>query len=112
MTCSNDFFLPIPDQAVEWQEAGGDIQHRPRGLLRCTWVNNRNAAVVASESQRVSTRRKANSMDPARGVIQELPTDSVKWETLTPSTRFWARINALNVTRENSGVGVRGSGGE
>lgn len=109
VSCSNDLILPIPDQAIEREQAGGNIQHGPRWLLRRTWVHNRNAAIMPGKGERVPAGRKGHAMDPSRGIVQELPANGVKRQTFAPRTRLRTSINALDEARENPGMGIRRS---
>lgn len=43
---SNDLVLPVPDHAGERQQSRADINHSTRRLLRCTRVDNGDAAIM------------------------------------------------------------------
>lgn len=106
MTSTDDLVLTIPNKTVEWQKAGGNVQHGPRRLLRSTGVHNSNTAVVSSESQGITAGGEADSLNPACAVVQEFTTDSVKGKALSPSTGLGPFISALDETGENSGVRI------
>jgi hypothetical protein len=106
VTSSDDFILPIPYQAVHRKQAGRNIQHGPRWLFRRAGVHNRDAAVMASEGERIAARREGHSMNPSRRIIQEFSADGIEGETLAPRTWLWAGINALDEARENPSMGI------
>lgn len=112
MTGCNDFILAIPDEAVERQQTGGDVQHRPGRLFRRTRVYNRNAAIMSSESKSVSTRGKCDTLDPASRVVQEFTADRVEWKALSPGAGLWAGVNTLDEAREDSCMRVGGTSGQ
>ena len=106
MTSGDDFILTTPDKTVQWQQAGGDVQHSTGRLLRGARVDNCHTTIVSGESKSVSTGRKGDSLDPASGIIQELSTDCVEGETLTPGAWLGTVIDTLDEAGEYSGVGV------
>lgn len=112
MTSRNDLILTIPDEAVERQQTGGDVQHRPRRLFRRTGVNDGNTAVVSCESESVSTGRECNALDPASRVIQEFTTDGVEGKSLSPGAGLRTSVNSLDKTREDSGMRIGGTSSE
>lgn len=106
MSSCNDLGLAIPDKAVERQQTGSDVQHRPRGLLRSAGIHDSHAAVVSSEGERITTRREGNTLNPTSGIIQVFATDGVERKALSPCTGLRAGINTLNEAREDSGVRI------
>lgn len=96
MSSSNDLILAVPDQTVERQQTGGNVQHCARRLFRRARVHDSNTAVVSGEGKGIATRGEANTLDPASGVIQIFTTDGVEGETLAPSARLRALVNALD----------------
>lgn len=102
MAGSNDFILSIPDQAVEWKEPGGDIQHRPRGLLWRARVHHRDTTIMPGERKSIPARREAHAMNPSSRVIQEFSANRIERETLAPGARLWASIDTLDVAGEDS----------
>lgn len=107
MSSSDNLGLAVPDQAVEWQKRGGDVQHRSRGLFRGAGVDHGDAAIMPREGKRISTWREPDALNPACRVIQELSTDCVERKALAPATWLWALVNALDITRENTRVRIR-----
>lgn len=107
MSSSNNLGLAVPNQAVEWQKRGSDIQHRSRGLFRGARVNHGDAAIVPREGKGIPTGRETDALDPARRVIQEFSTDCVERKTLAPATWLWALINTLDIAREDTSVRIR-----
>jgi len=112
VTSCNDFILAVPDKTVERQQTGGDIQHCPGRLFRRTGVNDRDTAVVSSESKSVSTRRECDTLDPASRVVQKFTADSVEGKTLSPGAGLWAGVNAFDEAREDSCMRVGGTSGQ
>ena len=106
MASSNQFFFTIPNQAVEWQKTGGNVQHGSRRLLRGTRVHNSDAAVMASEGKYVSAGGEAHSVDPSSRVIQKFTTDSIERETLSPGARLRTGVDPLDKGRKDSSVRV------
>ena len=88
------------------------MEHGLRGLIRSTRVNDSHAAVVRGKCKGISARRKGNSMHPTSRVVQEFAADGVERKSLTPSRGLWSLVNALDVTREHSGVRIRRSGSQ
>lgn len=109
VSCSDDLILAVPDQTVERQQTGGDVQHRARRLLWRARVHDSDAAVVSGESEGIAARGEADTLDPASSVVQEFTTDGVEGETLSPSARLRALVNTLDEAREDAGVGVGGA---
>lgn len=109
MASSDNLVLAVPDQTVKRQQTGRNVQHRAGRLLRGTGVHDSNAAVVSGESEGIATRGEADTLDPASSVVQVFTTDGVEGETLAPSARFRALVNALDEAREDAGVGVGGA---
>lgn len=107
MTSGDDLILAVPDQAVEWQKTGGDVQHRPGRLLGGAGIDNGHAAVVGHKGESVTAWGEAHSVNPASRVIQELSTDGVEGETLAPCAGGRALIHTLNESGEDSSVRVR-----
>lgn len=112
MTSGKDLILAIPNEAVQWQKAGRDVQHGPRWLFRGAGVHDRDTAVMSSESESVSARRKGDTLDPASGVVQVFTTDGVEWQALTPSTGLGALIDTLDEAGKDSSMRVGGASSE
>lgn len=110
MSSCNNLSLAVPDKAVERQQTGSDIQHRPRGLFRSAGVHDSNTAIVSSEGERIATRREGNTLDPTSSIIQVFTTDGVEGKALSPRTGLRAGINTLDEAREDSGVRIGRSG--
>lgn len=112
MTSSNDLVLAVPDKTVQRQEAGRDVQHCTRGLLRRTRVHDSDTTIVAGEGKSITTRGEADALNPASGIVQEFTTDSVEGEALAPGARLRTGVDTLDKARKNTGVGVGGSGSQ
>ena len=110
MSSCNDLGLAVPDKAVERQQTGRDVQHRPRRLLRSAGVHDSHTAVVSSEGEGITTRREGNALDPTSGIIQVFATDGVERKALSPRTGLRASINTLDEAGEDAGVRIGRSG--
>lgn len=56
MSSSDNLVLAVPDQTVEGQQTGRDVQHRAGRLLRCARIHDRDAAVMAGKGKGVAAR--------------------------------------------------------
>lgn len=109
MSSCNDLSLTIPDETIERQQAGRDVQHGTWRLLRCAWVDNGYTAIVSSEGKSVAAGGKSNTLYPTSGIIQIFATDSVERQTLTPSARLRAGVNPLDEAGEDASMRIGGS---
>jgi hypothetical protein len=109
MSSSNDLSLTIPDKTVERQQTRRNVQHRPRGLLRCTGVDDSHTTVVSSEGKGISAGGEGNALNPTSSIIQVFTTDGVERETLSPSAGLRAGVDTLNEAGEDTGMGIGGS---
>lgn len=107
MTSGDNLILAIPDQTVEGQQTGADVQHCLGRLFRSTGVDNGHAAIVGRKSESISAWREADAVNPTSRVVQELSTDSVERETLAPCTGGRTFIHTLNEGGEDTSVRVR-----
>ena len=109
MASGNNLILSIPDQTIEREKTGRDIQHSARRLFWGTWIHNGDTAIMPCKRKHVPTRREGNALDPSRRIVQKLATDGIKWKAFSPSTRLRSSINPLDETREYSRMRVRRS---
>lgn len=65
---------------------------------------------MSGEGETVTTRRESDGVNPTSRVVQELSTDSVERDPLTPSGRLGAGIDALDEAGENTSVGIGRAG--
>lgn len=112
MSSCNDLSLTVPDETVERQQAGGDVQHGARWLLGSAGVDNSHAAVMSGEGKSISAGGESNALNPTSGIIQVFAANSVEGQTLAPSARLWAGVDTLDKAGEDAGVGVGGSGSQ
>lgn len=109
MTSGKDLILTIPNEAVQWQKAGRDVQHGPRWLLWCAGVHDCDTAVMSSERESISAWGKGDALDPASRVVQVFTTDGVEGQALTPSAGLGALIDTLDEAGEDSSMRVGGT---
>lgn len=112
VSSSNDFIFAVPDQAVEWQQTGRDVEHRAGRLLRSARVDNSDTAIVSGESKGVTAGGERDTVDPASGIVEEFSTNGIERETLTPGAGLRALIDTLDEAGENTSVRVGGSGSQ
>ena len=108
----NNLSLAVPDETVQRQQAGGDVQHGARWLLGSTGVDDSHAAVVSGEGKSIAARGECNTLDPASGVVKVFTADSVEGQALTPSAGLGAGVDTLDEAGEDASVGVGGSGSQ
>lgn len=101
MASGNNLILSIPDQTVEREKTGRDVQHSARRLFWSTWIHNGDTAIMPCKRKYIPTGGEGNALDPSRRVVQKLATDGIKWQAFSPRTRLRASINTLDETRQN-----------
>ncbi len=66
-------------------------------LLVLSFVDDRDAGVMAHPSQLVSRGGEAHTMDPTTTTISILCHDGSKWHLLAPGCRLWLALNLLHI---------------
>ena len=109
---SDDLTLAVPDQTHEGQELCGDADDGTGRLLGTGRVDDRDAAVVGSKGESITARGESDGVDPSGGAVQELTTDGIEGQTLSPHARLGTGVDALDKAGKDAGVGIGGAGSE
>ena len=112
MTRRNDLILPAPDQRHKRHHLRSHRHDSTRGLFRCGRVDHGNGGVVRSVGKRVSGRREGNHVNPSPRRAGVLTANGAERKALSPDGGFGTLVNALDERREDTRVGVGGTGGE
>lgn len=112
MPRSNKLVLPSPAKRNKWKHLRGDGKHSLRRLVWGGGVDDGHATVVCNERQCITGRRKGDRVNPATRLVCVFAADSVEGDTLSPSSRLGALVDALDERGEDSGVGICGAGGK
>lgn len=109
---SNDLIFGGPHQRSEGLEGGVQVDDSFGGSIGSRRVDHSDGGVVGNVGQRVSGRREGHVVNPGVGLVGKLTTKMLERQSLSPGGGGGFGVNTLDVAGEDSGVSVRGSGGQ